>query len=419
MRLEGVDIVVPPGRKADLELLREATRSAPAPRADVAALPAPPFVIERLVADSARLTVMARDPVRDPQEWDIRDVTMEAFSLDAATPFHATVDTPLPADRARISGTVGPWPRGDFEQLAVAVQYTFAGDAGAVPGLDGRVDASGSILGTLERLATSGVVTSPAIGLRRHDAGHLTMKTDYDAVLDGTNGDLYLTRVTTTLADSTFETSGRVLRVKGTAGRHITLKVSTVDRADVADVLRLLVDGAHPPMHGRLTLDGTLDLPPGTSDVLERLSIDGAFRLRRARFANADVQGKVDDLSRRGQGKPGDVTIVKVPSDMRGRVRLRRQQLSLSSVVFTAPGATIDVSGAFGLASEQLKFRGVAMLDATISRTQTGARRFLMRPIDPLFSERGAGTRLIVDVRGTRAAPIVDLDVGASLRGRK
>ena len=139
----------------------------------------------------------------------------------------------------------------------------------------------------------------------------------------------------------------------------------------------------------------------------------------RARFANADVQGKVDELSRRGQGKPSDETIARVPYDMRGEVRLRRQQLTLSSVVFTAPGASIDAAGTYGLASEALEFRGVATLDAAMSRTLTGARRLLLRPIDPLFRKGGAGTRLVVDVRGTKTAPVVDLDVGASLRGRK
>ena len=162
-----------------------------------------------------------------------------------------------------------------------------------------------------------------------------------------------------------------------------------------------------------------LDLPPGPADVIARIVVAGTFRLTRARFANGEVQGKVDELSRRGQGKPSDTTIANVPYDMRGLVRLRRQELTLSSIAFTAPGASIAASGGYGLSSEQLRFRGVAKLDAAMSRTQTGARRFWLRPIDPLFRRGGAGTRLVVDVRGTKTVPVVDLDVGASLRGRK
>ena len=136
------------------------------------------------------------------------------------------------------------------------------------------------------------------------------------------------------------------------------------------------------------------------------------------RFANAGVQGKVDELSRRGQGKPSDETIVKVPSDMRGGVRLRRQQLSLPAVVFAAPGRDHRRVGRLRpRRASSCAFRGVAKLDAAMSRTQTGARRFLLRPIDPLFRKRGAGTRLVVDVRGTRATPVVDLDVGRRCAG--
>ncbi len=418
VRLEGVEINVPPGRRADLDALRHAGRGADAP-AEATDVPAPPFIIERLVADSISLTVMPRDASRDAQQWDIRDLVMQPFSLDAATPFRATIDTPLPGERADLTGTVGPWPRDDFHLLPVTGEYTFAGDVGTVPGLDGRLDATGAILGTLERLATRGTATSPAIGLRSNDAGRLTMSTTYEAVFDGTNGDLFLTRVATTLADSTFETSGRVTRVKGTGGRHLSLLVKTRERADVADVMRLLVDGARPPLKGQLSLDATLELPPGASEVLDRIVVDGTFRLARTRFANAGVQGKVDELSRRGQGRPADLAVAQVPSDMRGRVRLHDRRLTLSSVVFAAPGATIAAAGSYGIATEQLRFRGVARLDAAVSRTQTGARRLLLRPLDPWLAQQGAGTRLVMDVRGTRSAPVVDLDLGASLRGRR
>ncbi len=418
VRLEGVEITVPPGRSADLDALRRAGRGVAAPD-EFTEVPAAPFIIERLVADSMRLTVMARDPSRDAQQWDIRDLVMQPFSLDAATPFRATIDTPLPGERAGLTGTVGPWPRDDFQLLPVTGEYTFVGDAGTVPGLDGRLDATGAILGTLERLATHGTVTSPAIGLRSNDAGRLTMSTTYDAVFDGTNGDLFLTRVATTLADSTFETSGRVTRMKGTGGRHVSLSVKALERADVADVMRLLVDGARPPLSGQLSLDATLELPPGASEVLDRIAVEGAFRITRARFASADMQGKVDELSRRGQGRPADIAVAKVPSDMRGRVRLQDRRLTLSSVVFAAPGATIAAAGSYGIATEQLRFRGVARLDAAVSRTQTGARRLLLRPLDPWLAQQGAGTRLVMDVRGTRSAPVVDLDLGATLRGRR
>jgi hypothetical protein len=66
-----------------------------------------------------------------------------------------------------------------------------------------------------------------------------------------------------------------------------------------------------------------------------------------------------------------------------------------------------------------LNFRGVARLDARASRTQRGARRLLLLPVDPLLRRDGAGTRLVLDIRGTKTEPKLDLDIGASLRGRQ
>ena len=80
---------------------------------------------------------------------------------------------------------------------------------------------------------------------------------------------------------------------------------------------------------------------------------------------------------------------------MQGRVVLRRRDLALRTVRFTVPGVTIDAAGGYGLVSERLDFHGIARLDASVSRTQTGARRVLMRPLDPLLSKDGAGTRLV------------------------
>jgi hypothetical protein len=329
------------------------------------------------------------------------------------------VDTPLPGDRAQATGTVGPWPRRDFDLLPITAKYTFEGDAGSVPGVQGAIRASGDVLGTLERLATHGVASSPALRLTSADGGALPMTATYEAVFDGTSGDLFLTRLTTTLGQSAFETSGTVLRVRGVRGRHITLAVKTPDQAEVADPLRLLVDGARPPLGGRLVLDASLDLPPGPEDVLDRLTASGAFRLERARFTSASVQGKVDELSRRGQGRPDDTTIAAVPAQMRGQVDIRGRRMTLRAIRFAVPGASLEASGSYRLDTERLNFRGVARLDARASRTQRGARRLLLLPVDPLLRRDGAGTRLVLDIRGTKTEPKLDLDIGASLRGRQ
>ncbi|MGD9906422.1 MAG: hypothetical protein AB7U83_23380 [Vicinamibacterales bacterium] len=418
VRLDGVAITVPPGRKADLRSLRVDGGDAADDGDSGRRRPRSP-VVDRLVAAAVTVTVLPRQADRDPVVWDVRDLILEPFSLDDASPFSATVDTPLPRDRARVTGTVGPWPRRDFDRLPLTGEFTFEGDLGGLPGLEGQVHASGSVLGTLERLATHGIASSSALGLTTGGSGRLPMTATFDAAFDGTSGDLFLSTLTTTLGQSAFATSGSVTRQRGVRGRHVHLAVRTPDPVDLADVLRLLVDGGRPPLAGRLRLDATLEMAPGDGDVADRLEVAGTFEVDDATFANRDVQAKVDELARRGQGRPKDPSIAAVAAAMDGQVRLADRQLTLRQIRFAVPGAAIAASGAYGLGDERLRFRGVARLDAGISRTLTGARRVLLRPLDPLFSKGGAGTRLVLDIRGTRDDPEVDIDVGASLRGER
>ena len=136
-----------------------------------------------------------------------------------------------------------------------------------------------------------------------------------------------------------------MLRQRGVRGRHVSLKATTPEPVDLADVMRLLVDGQRPPLAGRLGLRAALDMPAGEGDVQDRLTVDGTFDVARARFANPDVQQRIDDLSRRGQGRPADPTIAGVAARMQGRVVLHRRDLALHAVQFTVPGVSIDAVG--------------------------------------------------------------------------
>ena len=183
VRLDGVAIIVPPGRKQDLRPLRVTgdsdgaiDRHRPVP------------LVDRLVAGVVTITVLPRQAERDPVVWDVRDLEMAPFSLDAESPFSATVDTPLPADRAQVSGTVGPWPHRDFDRLPMTGRFAFEGELAGVRGLDGHLSASGNVLGTRERLGTSGVGTSNGQGLRSGAAGRLPMTSTFEAAFDGTSG---------------------------------------------------------------------------------------------------------------------------------------------------------------------------------------------------------------------------------------
>ncbi|MEZ5291043.1 MAG: AsmA-like C-terminal region-containing protein [Vicinamibacterales bacterium] len=410
VRLTDVTVTVPPRRLADFRSGRPA-----APPGRPHRRP-PAIQVDRLTADAVVVVVMPRDDAKEPHIWDIRDLRMDPFSFDLASPFSATVDTPLPDDRAVVTGTAGPWPRDDFHDLPLSGEYVLRGRLDGVRGLRGDLTVRGRALGTLDRLATVGTATSTASGFASAESGALPLTVDYEALVDATNSDVRLTRVDAHAGAAVLSASGHVDRARGATVRHVSLHVTSPQDSEAADVLRLLVDGRRPPARGRLAMDVALDLAPEEADVLDRLRIEGTFDLRDARFLNARVQGTLDEMSARGLGRP-EAAGTAVRADLRGRLVLDDRALRLSHVQLAVPGAALDGAGRYSLRAQTLDFRGVTRLDARLSDTQRGWRRWALKPFDFLLAKRGAGTRVVVDVRGTRTAPVVDVDLGASLRG--
>ena len=167
-----------------------------------------------------------------------------------------------------------------------------------------------------------------------------------------------------------------------------------------------------------MALDAELELAAGHRDVLERLHVSGDFDLREARFINARVQGVLEEMSMRGLGWP-DPPPAAVRARLRGHLTLAGRDLALVRVALGVPGVQVSGAGHYSLSAQTINFHGVTRLDAPLSQTQRGMRRWLLKPFDRLLAGDGAGTRVVLDVRGTRAAPVVDVDVTASLRGRR
>jgi hypothetical protein len=57
-----------------------------------------------------------------------------------------------------------------------------------------------------------------------------------------------------------------------------------------------------------------------------------------------------------------------------------------------------------------LDFAGDVRLQATVSQTMKGAKRWLVVPFDPIFKKHGAGTYLPVNIQGSTDHPKIQLD---------
>ncbi len=377
--------------------------------------PAVEWSIDRLTATDAILLLGVKEPGVLPREFHIHQLTMSDVGGDRAMAFHAALTNPRPAGEIESTGTFGPWQKDQPSLTPLSATYKFShADLGTFKGLGGILTSDGSFGGILERIAVTGSTTTPDFRLSI-SGNAVPLTTRFDAVVDGTNGNTVLKRVDATLGQTRIVVSGSVIGARDVDGRLITLDADIPDgRLD--DVLRVAVKGKT-LLTGGITLKTKIRLPPGERDVADKLQLDGTFHIMAARFTSFDIQRKIDELSKRGRGKPDEPAGQNTVSDMAGVFTLKNAVMTLPKLTFGVPGAAIALSGRYNLRQETLDFLGTVRLQATVSQMTSGVKSVLLKPIDPLFARDGAGTVLPIHIGGTRNAPAFGLDVkGALLR---
>ena len=236
------------------------------------------------------------------------------------------------------------------------------------------------------------------------------LHTKYHTVVDGTNGDTRLERIDADFLKSSLVAKGAVLDGPPGQGRTVSLDVQ-MTKARIEDVMVMAMKAAKPPMVGALTLTTKFLLPPGKTDVAQRLKLDGRFAISAARFTNYDVQGKIVELSRRSQGMVGQDLKDQVASDFRGRFTLANGLLELPDLAFAVPGAQVRLAGRYALKPETIDFKGNLLMDAKVSQMVTGFKSLLLKIIDPLFGKPGGGSSIPIKIEGTRSDPKFGLDM--------
>jgi hypothetical protein len=373
------------------------------------------LVIRHLTATNTRLAVIPRSAGKNPKVWDIYELDMKNLRGDEPATFTAALINPIPYGKIESSGTFGPWQSSEPGDSPVTGEYTFAADLGTIEGLSGQLSALGSMSGTLDQIQTRGETQTPDFRLTELEGISLPLKTSYEALVDGTNGDVQLQRVDVDLGKSHFTTRGLVEGTKGIKGKRIVLNV-TSKAADLGELLRLASKGKS-AANGTLVIDTAFDLPQGKGKLLDRLELEGSVRAERVTFANDAVQQKIDELSRRGQGRPEDVSIDDVASRLATKFTLRKGVFTYQGLSFAVQGAAVKLDGTHSLRSKAVDLSGVVMLNATVSNTQTGWKSWLLKPFDPLFKKDGAGTRLVIKVAGSQDQPQVAVDFGKTIKG--
>jgi hypothetical protein len=414
--IRGLQIVTPPDQ--DDSDVRETEsggcQDRSAVRGTLPSLEPAPFVIQRLTSQDATLTLLPSRPDKRPRVFQIAAVELTDFALDRAAAFVATLTNPVPHGAIETEGRFGPWNAGAPGATPVEGAYRFSNaDLGTIKGIAGQLESTGRFEGLLQHILVKGEARVAGFGLTT-SRNRLPLETRFETCVDGTDGDTYLDRVDALLQDTPIAAAGRVEGKVGLDGRIIALDVH-VDDGRIQDLLRLAVDDPEPLMTGSIDVDAAFILPPGEGEVVERLDLKGRFGLRDTRFSEGSVQGKIDELSRRGRGDVKSDAAKPVRSALDGRFSLQDGRLQLSRFSFAVPGAVVQLEGRYGLRSEEIDFRGRLRTEARVSQMTTGFKSALLKAVDPLFARDGAGAVIPITIGGTRKSPSMNVDIKKAL----
>jgi hypothetical protein len=405
LTLEGLQLNIPP-KQHDTDKPEEAKREQPH------------FIINEVVADGTVLQILTKKAGKEPLVFDISKLALQSAGTLRPMRFQSTLVNPKPPGDIQSAGEFGPWNNDDPSLTPVSGDYTFQNaDLSVFNGIAGTLSSKGKYQGVLERIEVDGTTETPDFTVKA-SGNPVQLKTQFHAIVDGTDGDTYLEPVNVQFGHSSLVAHGGIYGSKGTKGKTVSLEVS-VSNSRIEDMLRLGVKGT-PLMTGAIAFKTKFELPPGDQDILEKLHLNGSFGVGAGRFTSFSVQNKVEELSQRARGQVGDETEdERVVSDLRGRFVLARGVIRFSSLTFAAPGARVELKGNYGLRNEELDFTGTLRTDAKVSQMTTGVKSFFLKLADPFFKKKGAGAIIPIKISGTRNDPKLGLDTGRIFSGEK
>lgn len=371
------------------------------------------IVVGEILCDHCSLIIGTARPGKDPKHFELEHIVLHDLGGNKAWPYDATLTNAVPPGNIHAVGTFGPWNIESPGDSAVTGDYTFDhAELDTIKGIGGLLSSKGKFSGQLNRIVVDGAADVPGFQL---DTAHrsVPLQTTFHAIVDGTSGDTYLQPVDAILGGSHFSCSGAIINIKG-KGHLIDLDVD-ISSGQIRDFLDLAVKTQPPVMTATLGMKAKLKIPPGDRSVTQKIGIRGHFILTGIHFTNPQIEDKVDMLSLRAQGKPGEAHpgAPDVHSRMHGDFVLRSGELNFSRLDYSLPGADVNLTGQYTLDGRKFDFTGKVRTRAELSQmVSTWWKSLLLKPVDPFFHKHGAGAEIPVKITGTESAPKFGLNLG-------
>ncbi|HXP09448.1 MAG TPA: hypothetical protein VN828_13165, partial [Acidobacteriaceae bacterium] len=192
------------------------------------------ITVDRIECTDAKITLETSKPGKKPLEFEISSVVLTDVGAKKPLNFTALLRNPKPVGDIRSTGHFGPWQKDNPRDTPIDGNYEFThADLSSIHGLGGILASTGKYEGTLGALAVDGTAEVPDFRLDISDHA-LPLRTEFNAVVDGTTGDVRLDRVKARVGRSELTAAGSVTRAVGVPG-HMTDLHAVMEKGRIED----------------------------------------------------------------------------------------------------------------------------------------------------------------------------------------
>ena len=340
--------------------------------------------------------------------FPIHRLTLNNIVRDKPISFHVDMDNALPPGHIQGDGQFDPWKVQRIADTPVSGSYSFS-DAhlDRLPGIGGTLSSQGSFAGPANALRVQGATDTPEFRVK--SAGHtVNLKADFQAMVNCSNGDVTLQTVQAQFRGTGAIIRGDIKRPKD-APRTASLQVDATE-GRIEDLLWLLSAQKEPAMMGPIAVHAHVVIPGGKLRFIQRVRLQGEFKIDAATFTKPETQAKINTLSFRAVGQKipkSAADLPDPPASLQGQIDLLDAVAHFPHVSFSVPGALANMQGAYNLNDERVNLRGDLMVDKKFSKTAYGLGSHVITWAgEKLFAKStGAGEILPVRLTGTYSHP--------------
>jgi hypothetical protein len=363
--------------------------------------------ITTLIADGTVLDIAPRHAGGRPLTFQFHKLLLGEVKKEKSVSLDTVLHISQPPGDLKVRGRFGPFMKGRLGETPVRGTYDLsAANLRGMKAIAGTLSSSGLFRGKLAQCDVTGAVRIDDFEVQsvKHP---VALYGKFNTTVNGMRGDVAIHSTQVRFLQTELQATGTVQSTAYQAGKTASIDI-TGNKARIEDVLRLFTKSDLPSMKGPIKLHAAIILPPGPRPFLQKLELNGAFKISQAVFERQKTRKSLNKLSNRARGhtsKDDENVRDNIPSSFSATVGVKNGMARLTRASFETWGANASGGGTYNLLTQQIELRGKLAIQTSLSKAAGGFKSILLMPLNPFFKKPNAGAVLPFEIRGTYSHP--------------